>query len=297
MGQPMAINLARAGTPLVVWNRTPDRCLPVQVSGARVASSPAEVFASAGTVFVMLVDEAAIDAVLGRGTATFAGQMAGRTLILTSSTTPEYSRALAAEIAAHGGRYVEAPVSGSRTPAEQGTLVAMLAGDEAVVERVRPLFGPMCRETVFCGPVGQALLMKLAVNQFLITMVTGLAEAAHFAQRHGLDLHRLQSVLNAGPMASPVSQIKIDKLVERDFTVQAAIADVYNSASMIKAAARATGVATPLIDICLELYGETMALGAPREDMAAVVQALEARTTARLQAQATLPADGTHFRG
>lgn len=280
MGQPMALNLARASTPLVVWNRTPDRCLPLQDLGAQVAATPAEVFARTRTVIVMLVNEAAIDAVLGRGTPAFGAFVEGHTLIVMSSTTPEYSRGLASEVEAHGGTYLEAPVSGSRVPAEQGALVGMLAGDGAVVERVRPLFVPMCREAVYCGEVGNALLMKFAVNLFLNVMITGLAEAAHFAQRQGLDLPQFQAVLDAGPMASSVSRIKVAKLVERDFSVQAAMGDAFKSASMISDAARASGTAAPLIDLTRALFGETVALGAPRDDMVAVVRALEARTQA-----------------
>ncbi|WP_245901218.1 NAD(P)-dependent oxidoreductase [Deinococcus yavapaiensis] len=280
MGQPMALNLARGGTRLVVWNRTPDRCAPLEAHGAFVAATPAEVFARARVVFVMLVDEGAIDAVLGRGTSSFGAFVEGRVLVVASSITPGYARALAADVEAHGGSYVEAPVSGSRVPAEQGALVGMLAGDEVIVEQIRPLFGLMCRKTVYCGNIGDALLMKLAVNQFLITMVTGLAEAAHFARRQGLDLQRFQAVVDAGPMASSVSRIKIAKIVERDFAVQAAISDVFKSASMIGDEARASGIAAPLIEVCRALFGETMALGATRDDMAAVVRALEARTSA-----------------
>ncbi|SMB82657.1 NAD(P)-dependent oxidoreductase [Deinococcus hopiensis] len=280
MGQPMALNLVRAGTPLVVWNRSPERCMPLQAAGAEVAATPTEVFSRTHSVILMLVDEAATDAVLGRGTSDFPQLVAGRTLIVTSSTTPEYSRALAADIQAHGGKYVEAPVSGSRVPAEQGALVGMLAGDQTVVEAVRPLLRPVCCETVYCGPVGHALQMKFAVNLYLNVMLAGLAEAAHFAQRQGLDLRQFQAVLNAGPMASSVSRVKVAKLAARDFSVQAAMSDAFKSASMISAAASNSGTAAPLIALTRALLGETVALGASREDMIAVVRALEARTAA-----------------
>ena len=177
-------------------------------------------------------------------------------------------------------RYVEAPVSGSRKPAEAGQLVAMLAGDADAVDAVRPLLKPMCHETVVCGPVPQALLMKLSVNLFLITMVTGLAEAFHFADRHGLDTRKLVSVLEAGPMASAVSRVKAQKLLARDFEVQASIVDVLKNNRLVAEAARAAGVASPLLDACHALYGETQALGLGALDMAAVVRAIEARTDA-----------------
>ncbi|TQK42446.1 3-hydroxyisobutyrate dehydrogenase [Streptomyces sp. SLBN-118] len=278
MGQPMALNLARAGTPLVVWNRTPARCEPLRAAGAEVSSSPAEVFDRAETVILMLADEAAIDTVLGRGTPGFAAHVAGRTVVHMGTTSAEYSGSLQNDIHAAGGRYVEAPVSGSRVPAEQGELVGMLAGDDDAVAAVRPLFASMCKETFDCGPVPGALLMKFSVNLFLITMVTGLTEAYHFADRHGLDQRLLRDVLDAGPMASAVSRVKGPKLLTRDFTVQAAAADVLKNNQLIAEAARKADLTSPLLDICHTLYGETVEQGHGGEDMVAVLHALETRT-------------------
>jgi len=136
MGLPMALNLARAGTDLVVWNRSPHRAEPF----AAVAATPDEVLARADVVILMLADEAAIDEVLGER------ELGGRTIVHMGTTSPAYSRGLEAAVVARGGAYVEAPVSGSRRPAEAGELVAMLAGDPVVVARVRPLLAPMCRE-------------------------------------------------------------------------------------------------------------------------------------------------------
>jgi 3-hydroxyisobutyrate dehydrogenase len=278
MGEPMALNLARAGTPLVVWNRSPEKSERVCAAGARVAATPADVFRQAKVVILMLADDVAIDAVLRRGTPDFPADVAQRTVVHMGTTSPGYSRGLEADVRAAGGSYVEAPVSGSRTPAEAGELVAMLAGEPAAVDEVRPLLRPMCRETITCGPVPSALLMKLAVNLFLITLVTGLAEAAHFAERHGLDLEQFRAVLDAGPMASSVSRTKAAKLVAGDFAVQAASADVLKNNCLIAGAAREAGLASPLLDVCHDLYAETVALGYGESDMAAVVRAIEART-------------------
>ena len=280
MGQPMALNLARAGKPLTVWNRSAERCEPLRAAGAKVAADAAEVFAVTRIVILMLATETAMDAVLGRGSADFTTHVGGRTIVHMGTTSADYSRRLGADIEAAGGTYVEAPVSGSRKPAEAGQLVAMLAGAPEVVETVRPLLQPMCRDMVPCGVVPNALLMKLAVNIFLITMVTGLAESVHFAERHGLDLERLVAVLNAGPMASDVSRIKAAKLLSGDFSVQAAITDVFKNNRLITEAARTAKVASPLLDVCHALYGETEAMGLGQEDMAAVIRALEQRTAA-----------------
>ncbi|PXY22977.1 2-hydroxy-3-oxopropionate reductase [Prauserella muralis] len=278
MGLPMALNLVRAGTPLVVWNRTPRRCDPVVAEGAERAAGPGELFAGCDVVVLMLADEPAVDAVLARGTPEFATRVRGRTVVHMGTVPAGYSRGLGADITAAGGAYVEAPVSGSRGPAEEGQLVAMLAGRDEDRARVRPLLAPMCSAVFDCGAVPGALLMKFAVNLFLITMVTGLTEAFHFAERHGLDLAALEGILDAGPMASAVSRTKAGKLVAGDFAVQASITDVFKNNRLIAEAAREAGVASPLLDVCHALYGETVGLGHGGADMAAVIRAIEART-------------------
>jgi 3-hydroxyisobutyrate dehydrogenase len=280
MGKPMALNMARAGTTLVVWNRTAARCADLRTAGADVATSPGEVFRRAGVVILMLADGAAMDAVLGRGTAAFDANVAGHTVVHMGTTPAEYSRQLGADIHAAGGRYVEAPVSGSRTPAESGQLVAMVAGEASAVQDVRPLLQQMCQQTFACGPVPNALLMKLSVNLFLITMVTGLAEAAHFADQHGLEMGQFVDVLDAGPMASSVSRVKAFKLLARDFGVQASIRDVLKNNRLIAEAARAAGIASPLLDVCHGLFGETDELGLGDTDMITVIRAIEQRTQA-----------------
>jgi 3-hydroxyisobutyrate dehydrogenase len=217
MGGPMALNLAKAGTRLLVWNRSLGKAAAAAGVGAHIATDVAEVFTRTMIVILMLTDEAAIDAVLQRDEDGFESRVRAHTVVNMSTTSPVYSRALEAAIRAVGGRYVEAPVSGSRKPAEAGQLVGMLAGEAEAIEQVRPLLAPMCRETIVCGAVPEALVMKLAVNIFLLSTVTGLAESVHFAERYGLDLSQLAVVLNGGQMASAISRVKVPKLIDRDF--------------------------------------------------------------------------------
>lgn len=278
MGQPMALNLARAGTSLVVWNRSAERCEALRTAGATVASDATQVFRQARIVILMTATDAAMDAVLERGTPAFAINVAGKIIVHMGTTAADYSQQLEADILAAGGSYVEAPVSGSRKPAEAGQLVAMLAGEEDAVAEVRPLMRPIYREAVVCGAVPNALLMKLAVNVFLITMVSGLAEAVHFAKEHRLDLSLLATILDAGPMASDVSRVKVAKLVAEDFSVQAAITDVLKNNRLIAEASRQAGIASPLLDVCHALYSETESMGFGQSDMAAVVHAISQRT-------------------
>jgi 3-hydroxyisobutyrate dehydrogenase len=288
MGEAMALNLVRAGTRLVVWNRTPAKAGILAAAGADLAQNVPDVFARSRTVILMLASSEAIDTVLGRGTPALAARVSGHTLVHMGTTSPSYSRGLEKDIRSAGGCYVEAPVSGSRKPAEAGQLVAMLAGDTNATAEVRPLLGPMCRETMVCGQVPNALLMKLSVNLFLIALVTGLAEAVHFADRNGLDLDQLMAVLDVGPMASDVSRVKAPKLVGRDFAVQAAISNVLENNRLIAEVAREVGIASPLLDVCHALYGEALALGLGGADMVAVLAAIEARSQGTLLAKATL---------
>ena len=281
MGLPMATNLARAGEELVVWNRTRDRCAVLETFGARAVATPAEVFRHADVVLLMLANEGAIDAVLQRGTPAFADLVARHTLVVMGTTSPSYSRELARDVVDAGGRYVEAPVSGSRAPAEAGKLVGMLAGERPDLDTIEPLLRPVCARVFRCGAVPQALAMKLAVNLFLITMVTGLAEAAHLAMQQGLDLHLFAEILDAGPMASDVSRMKLRKLVSNDLSVQASVIDVAMNSHLVAEAARASGAAHPLLAAADDLFAQAVARGDHDLDMIAVIRAIAGSTQQR----------------
>jgi 3-hydroxyisobutyrate dehydrogenase len=280
MGQPMALNLARTGQPLVVWSRTVEKCRLLLDAGATAASDPSDLFARASIVITMLFDEAAIDDVLRRGTTAFPALVRGRTLVNMSSVAPGYSRGLAEDVHGAGGRFVEAPVSGSRIPAENGQLLAMLAGEPAVCDEVAPRLAPMCAQAIYCGSIGNGLLMKLAINIFMLTSAVGLAEAFHFAERQGLPLDRFQAIADASQMSSQLSRIKLAKLITGDFSRQGAVVDGVNNTKLITDAARDAGVSAELITAVQTLYNEAFALGHGTQDMIAVIRAMEARSRA-----------------
>jgi 3-hydroxyisobutyrate dehydrogenase len=273
----MAANLVRAGVPLCVWNRSPAGAAALSGLGAAVVDSPEAVFAASDVVLLMLADEGAVDEVLHRGTDAFAAMVAGRAVVHLGTTSPEFSSGLGRDVEAAGGDYVEAPVSGSPLPAERGELVALVAGRDAAVDRITPLLAPMCREVVRCGSVPAGMGTKLAVNLYLCTMVAGLAEAFHLAERLDLDLEVFRRALDSGPMASGVSTVKLAKLAARDFEAQAAVRDVHTNTRLIAAAARSVGAQSPLLDASRELFRETEEAGLGALDMAAVVTALERR--------------------
>ena len=272
MGLPMAGRLLAAGIPLVVWNRTAAKCTPLVVRGAMSSRSIDELFQQCQVVLVMLLDQRAVDATLGRETPAFATRVHDRTVVMLGTTGASYSAALDADIRRCGGRYVEAPVSGSRVPAEQGALVGMFAGDADAVERVEPLLAHLCRTMVRCGAVPAALRTKLAVNHYLIILVTALAEAVATADACGVDLDLLQQVLDAGPMASAVSRAKLRKLLHHDFVAEAAIGDVTQIAALVRDQAREVCADAPLIETAALLFEAARARGLSDLDMAAVFQ-------------------------
>jgi 3-hydroxyisobutyrate dehydrogenase len=279
MGMPMAGRLLDAGLPLVVWNRSPERCTPLVSRGAVSARSVADIFERCKVVMLMLLDENAVDSVLGRGTPAFARLVRGVTLVMLGTTSATYSARLAAEVQACGGAYVEAPVSGSRIPAEEGALVGMLAGSPSNLDRVEPLLAPLCRTLVRCGDVPAALKTKLAVNHYLIVLVTALAEAFASARAAGVDPRIFQEVLDAGPMASAVSRMKLGKLVTGDFTAQAAIRDVATIAELVSDQAKAAGIDAPLIEIAARQFRLALGRGMGALDMAAVLHPEATMTT------------------
>lgn len=276
----MALNLLRAGHRLHVWNRSRPALRRVQDAGAVAADTAREVLGCNPTILLMLANEDAADNVLERATPAFSGNVSGRLIIQMGTTSPGYSQGLERDIRAAGGRYVEAPVSGSRGPAETGTLIAMLAGDREDVEAAWPLMEPMSAQIFDCGPVPSALALKLAVNLFLITMVTGLGEAVHLAARTGVNLDLFRAVLDAGPMASAVSRAKLAKLVSEDLSAQASIGDVWMNSRLVANAARDAGAATALLDQSNAILETTHDLGFAHLDMIALVRGIEARAAA-----------------
>jgi 3-hydroxyisobutyrate dehydrogenase len=275
MGEPMALNLQKAGGPLVVWNRNPVKAEALVQAGALLAVGPAEVFARCRVVLAMLVDGVALDQVLGRGTPAFAERVSGRLVVSLATHSAAYSKGLEAAIRAAGGRYAEAPVSGSRKPVEAGQLVAMMAGDPADLERLRPLLAAMCRQVVPCGAVPGGTLMKISTALFNIAMITALSEAMNFAARQGLDLDRFNEVLLGSPMASDVARVKAPKIARRDFAAQASVRNVLDVNRLLVEAARASGIPTPLADACRRVHEQALAMGFGDEDMIAVLKAYE----------------------
>jgi 3-hydroxyisobutyrate dehydrogenase len=269
----MAANLCRAGSDIVVYNRSPAPRGALRALGARAVDDPEALFDLCDTVILMLADDPATDFVLDRGGPGFRRRVAGHLVIDMGTHGPDYSLHLEADISSVGGAFVEAPVSGSRLPAENGELVAMLAGDAAAVERALPLLKPMCRESIVVGAVPSAMAMKLAVNLYLIASVAALAEAADLARRLGLDLGLFSRIVESGPLASRVATAKLEMMVSGRFPPQAAIRDVCKNAGLVAAAAAGAGAEAALLGESRRRFEAVLAAGKGGLDMAAVVTA------------------------
>lgn len=273
MGAPMAGRLLDAGVPLTVWSRRAEACAELVAQGATVASDPEALFATCDTVILMLRDEVATDAVLGRGTDAFAARVAGHRIVVMGTNSPAYSTALETEVRAAGGAYLEAPVSGSRVPAERGELVVMLAGaDAAALDEMGTLLAPLGKAVVRCGTVPGALRTKIAVNHYMMAMVAALAESLTAARVAGVDLASVVEVLEASPMDSPIGRVKAAKVVAGDESAQAAISDVVKNCGLVLDAAREAGAVTPIMDVVAELYERTAASGYGAADMVAIAR-------------------------
>ena len=273
MGEPIALNLLRSGRRLVVWTRRPERVRELVRAGAEGAADVGEVLARSEVVLLMLADAAALEEVLGWDGSRFAHRLAGRTLVNLGTVSTTSAAALHERVREAGGRYVEAPVSGSRVPAQRGELVVMLAGD-GDLDAVEQLLAPTSRMVVRCGEVPAATATKLSVNAFLVSLVTALAESVHLAERSGVDLEVFHRVLDSGPMASAVSTLRLAAMLERDYAPQTAVDDVARNCRLVLELAAAAGTSAPMALQSHDLYARTSDLGFGADDMAAVVEAL-----------------------
>lgn len=268
MGVPMARNLSRK-FPVTVWNRTAAKYQMLKGAGVSIGETPAKVVQQSDITFMMLFNGSAIESILDED---FKRAINGKTLVNTSSVSVEFSKSLAEQIAQAGGDFIEMPVSGSKVPAEQGQLVGMMAGDPKVAERIRPFVEPITCAAVYCGPIGSGLKTKYAVNLFLVTLTVGLAESMNLARAQGLDLAAFAQVLESCPMASAYSKIKVQKMLNQDWSAQATIKDCYNSTQLIQSAAASANIQSPFLHLCDALYGEAKERGLGEEDMIAVAK-------------------------
>lgn len=214
MGQGMCGNLIELGLPVTVWNRTKEKCEPFAARGAAVGESPADVVRRSDVTIAMVSDPAAARDLYFGVDGVGAGLGPGRDYIDMSTVDAATSRRIDRAVVEAGGRFLEAPVSGTKKPAADGTLVILAAGDAGLYADAEPLFAAMGKRSFFLGETGQAARMKLIVNLVMGGMMASFCEGLALAGRSGLKEGALLDVLAAGALGNPMFAIK-GPLIER----------------------------------------------------------------------------------
>lgn len=274
MGVPMAKNIAGAGLPLTVYNRSPGPLRKFVGTDVAISESVQDVFDRADLVVVIVNAEDAIDAVLGRRRERFAVSFSGKTIINAATVTPVYSATLGRDIERAGGSYIEAPVSGSRGPAEAGELLVMTAGAETDVDAAAPIFEAFGKESVYCGAPPNAMAMKNASNVLLAGVMGGLAEAISFARGVGLELELFAKVILGGPMANAFLEMKLPRAMAEDYSPQAAIKNVADALDVMIKTARDSDIEIPQAVAMRESCEKALEAGLGEEDILALVKVL-----------------------
>ena len=218
MGGPMALNLLRAGYPLVVHNRTRAKEEPLVSEGAAAAASPREVAAASDVVITMLPDSPDVEAVYLGHDGVIAGAREGQLLIDMSSIAPAVARSVSSAARDLGADALDAPVSGGDVGAREGTLSIMVGGPEDAFERARPLFEVLGKTIVRLGEAGAGQTAK-ACNQILVAVtIEAVSEALVLASKAGVDPERLLDVLSGGLAGNKVMEVRRRNFLEHDFT-------------------------------------------------------------------------------
>jgi 3-hydroxyisobutyrate dehydrogenase len=273
MGRPMARHLAAAGFAVRAWNRSPEKARPLAEHGVQLAQTPAEA-ADGATVVLTMVSDA--DAVLGvmdadDGALAAAGDA---TLWLQMSTIGLEGTRRCAELAErHGLGFVDAPVLGTKAPAEEGKLVALASGTEDVRERAQPILDAFAQRTMWVGEAGAGTALKLAANTWVVALVEGIAETLAFAEGIGLDPALVLEAVGGGPLDLPYLQLKGRMMIERSFEPSFSLALAAKDAALVQETAVRHGIELPLV----ATIRERLELGAREhgdEDIAATFMTL-----------------------
>jgi 3-hydroxyisobutyrate dehydrogenase len=274
MGSAMARNLVAAGLNTTVWDRSPSVTQPLAEAGAQVAASPAEAVRDARVVITMLPTADVVDSVIfGEGVAgAFAegavwAQMG--TIGITATT----------EIAGRLGTlrpdvmFVDAPVSGSKGPAEAGQLLILASGSPGAEAVVQPVFSVIGRKSVWLGEAGQGSRLKLVVNAYMSILIEGVAEALELAGRLGIETERVAEAIEGGPLDAPIADAKLHQMVRGDFAPEFPLEWALKDVDL--AIGAAGGATLPLLAALSGQWHAAVNAGLGREDVSAARLALD----------------------
>jgi len=247
MGAGMVRSLRRAGLPVRMWNRDPAKARALTDTGAQACDSPAEAADGADVVLTMVFDVDAVDDVIRR-----AAPAAG-TVWLQASTvgvdgvqrTVETARELDLVL-------VDAPVLGTREPAEKGALVVLASGPEDARERVAPVCDAIGSTTLWLGPAGAGSRLKLVCNSWVFMVTAGVAQAIAGARALGLDPRDFLAAIEGGPLDAPYVHVKSGLMLDGEFPPSFALGGAAKDARLIRTALAGAGVSDRLTAAVLE---------------------------------------------
>lgn len=274
MALPMARNCMAKGFAVHAHNRTKSNAEPLLQSGAAWAETPAALLERCQAVVVMLTGPEAIEAMMDGPHGLLAGPCQGKIIIQMSTVAPAYTNTLAQRVGAAGAILVDAPVSGSKKPAEDGTLVILAGGEKAHIDAVAPALLAMGKQVVHCGPVGAGSMMKMSINLLLGAVCAGLAEMLAFGEAGGLTVETMLEVALAGAVACPMFQLKAPMLKSGEYPPQFPLKHMTKDLKFAVDTAYETGANAPATHLMLQLYRQAVAQGLGDEDFAAVRKVL-----------------------
>jgi len=271
MGQAMATNLVKAGHEVTVWNRSPGK----MVEGAGIAPNPAAAAQGAEVVWLCVADTAAVEKILF-GPEGVEHSLAERMIIADSSTiSPSATVKFAERVREKGAAYVDAPMTGSKIGAENGTLIFMVGGDEEIIQRLNPLFAAMGKKIFPMGGIGKGQATKLAMNLQIALIFEGVAEALTLATKLGVDPTQLFSLIEATMVRSGVVEYKAPFILQRDFTPNFPLRLMHKDIRLALEAAKEARVKLPALETVEEIYEMATEDGHRDLDYAATLTLLE----------------------
>ena len=275
MGYPMAGHLARASHEVAVYNRTEARARAwVGEYGGRACDTPASAAAGAAFVFACTGNDDDLRHITTGEGGAFAGMQPGAIFIDHTSVSPTLTLELAAEAEGRDLGYLDAPVSGGQSGAEQAALTIMVGGSSAVYREAEPLLDCYAKKALLMGPVGSGQLTKL-VNQICIAgLVQALAEGLHFAQRAGLDARRAVEVISQGAAQSWQMDNRARTMLDGKFDFGFAVDWMRKDLGNALAEARRHGATLPVTELVDRFYAEVQAAGGGRFDTSSLITRL-----------------------
>lgn len=274
MGGAITRNLIKAGFEVVIWNRDASKCKEFSDLGAKQAACPREVAESCPVTFAMLSDPAAAEAVCFGPSGVLEGIGGGRGYVDMSTVDPVTAKKIEVAIASRGGRFLEAPVSGSKKPAEDGTLVILAAGDRSLYDEAMPALEKMGKKILHLGNVGAGASMKVVANMVMGGMMAIFCEGLALGQKAGLQAADILDVLDSGAMANPMFRLKGGLITKDVFTVAFPLKHMQKDLRL--AVALGDQVNQPLCSASAanESFKRAKAQGLGDEDMSALYKAV-----------------------